>query len=245
LSDLQLLPTFDFCSFALYCLLYIQCWAGAELNVKDIDEHDLNFMTITVSTETDKRKLCLMLKSMDERDETLMGIKNLVAMSNMIAPTSSSSYTGFPGDDQFYEFVSLANDMMAPAIGQSASSAADSEGDDIYGCYPEVSSVVPMGGQSLGRESIGGLPISEVKSLNMANPMINAGRASLLPLGVAKKPSVLMHNMMVNKAAVAAKVEPEKRPSMNGMPMAGVFTGGENGDGGMYMNPMMARKHKK
>ena len=68
----------------------VECWAGAPPDVLDEDmNNDLNFLSMALENNHEQRQLTLRFGSTDVRDEMLMGIRNMVAVTTMN-----------PGDDE-------------------------------------------------------------------------------------------------------------------------------------------------
>ena len=68
----------------------VECWAGAPPTViGDGHSNDLTFCTVALESQFESRQISLMLESMEERDDLLMGIRwghrmSLSAHSNNI-----------------------------------------------------------------------------------------------------------------------------------------------------------------
>ena len=63
----------------------IECWAGAPPDVLDESmNNDLNFLTVALENNHEERQITCRFNSMDQRDDMLMGIRNMVAVSNLM-----------------------------------------------------------------------------------------------------------------------------------------------------------------
>ena len=161
--------------------------------------NDLNFLTVALENNHEERQITIRCESMDQRDDMLMGIRNMVAVSSLML-----------SDDDLYD---MNNDVHTAIAAADSYADADMNEEDMGNLYPDADNDPEM-------EEFAGPGSMYSGNIAMTNPMqakLNEANRQKSKANSDAAPAKLVGNL----------TNPKRHPSISNQQMG--FSGGGGG----------------